>query len=62
LHGSAVMNLQALLERLVTDHPARTQERLLIGILTHQKLAPTPLAAGAVVAQFQVVRVFGTDL
>jgi hypothetical protein len=29
------MNLQALRNRLITDNPIRSQERLLLGILSH---------------------------
>jgi len=46
------MTLKPLLERLITDHPVRTPDRLLLQILLHEKLSPTPLAAAVVSAQF----------
>src|SRR5208337_2956811 len=52
------MTLQPFLERLITHHPVRTPDRLLLRILLHEKLSPTPLAAAVISAQFQVVRVF----
>src|SRR5208337_2784181 len=58
LHGSALITLQPLLERLITHHPVRAPDRLLLRILLDQKLTPTPLAAAVVYAPFQVVRVF----
>src|SRR5208337_3563844 len=58
LHGSALITLQPLLERLITHHPVRAPDRLLLRILLHQKLTPAPLAAAVVFAPFQVVRVF----
>src|SRR5208337_3734602 len=58
LHGSALITLQPLLERLITHHPVRAPDRLLLWVLLDQKLTPTPLAAAVVYAPFQVVRVF----
>src|SRR5271157_5827286 len=52
------MTLQPLLERLITYHPVRTPDRLLLRILLREELTPTPLAAGVVFAPFQVERVF----
>ena len=52
------MTLQPLLERLITYHPVRTPDRLLLRILRCEQLTPTPLAAGVVFAPFQVERVF----
>jgi hypothetical protein len=58
LHGSTLMTLQPLLKRLITHHPVRTPDRLLLWILVREELTPTLLAAAVVSAPFQVERVF----
>ena len=58
LHGSTLMTLQPLLKRLITHHPFRTPDRLLLWILVREELTPTLLAAAVVSAPFQVERVF----
>src|SRR5208337_3103700 len=55
LHGAALITLQPLLEHLITHHPVRAPDRLLLRILLHQKLTPTPLAAAVVYAPFHVL-------
>ncbi len=52
------MTLQPLLKRLITHHPVRTPDRLLLWILVREELTPTLLAAAVVSAPFQVERVF----
>jgi len=58
LHGSTLMTLQPLLERLITHHPVRTPDRLLLWILVREELTPTPLAAAVLSAPFRAERVF----
>jgi hypothetical protein len=53
-----LMTLQPLLKRLITHHPVRTPDRLLLWILAREELTPTLLAAAVVSAPFQVERVF----
>jgi len=52
------MTLQPLLKRLITQHPVRTPDRLLLWILVREELTPTLLVAAVVAAPFQVERVF----
>ncbi len=53
-----LMTLEPNLERLITHHPVRLPDRLLLRIRLQEKLTPTPLTAADVSAPFPIVRVF----
>jgi hypothetical protein len=52
------MTWESHLERLITQHPIRMPDRLLLRILSQEKRTPLPPTAAVVSAPFQIVRVF----